>query len=91
MDALRETLGVLRSHAGEADLKTGGARPELTVAKYQLRDWIESRLAGFDQTVDEKAFTVKINKTLSSMREPAGAPIDDPFDPVWWAVWVTSS
>jgi hypothetical protein len=50
--ALRATLTSLRPHADE-HRETRGATPELTVAKHQLRDWIESRLSRFAQNGDE--------------------------------------
>ncbi len=52
LDALRATLVALRPHADE-HRETRGATPELTMAKHQLRDWIESRLIGFAQNGDE--------------------------------------
>jgi hypothetical protein len=44
LSALRATLATLHSHAAEAAIEIHGGRPELTVAKHQLRDWIESQL-----------------------------------------------
>lgn len=46
--ALSATLIALRPHADD-HRETRSATPELTVAKHQLRDWIESRLSGFAQ------------------------------------------
>ncbi len=50
--ALQATLVSLRPLAN-GHRETRGATPELTVAKHQLRDWIESRLPGFAQNGDE--------------------------------------
>lgn len=53
--AVRQTLRQLGEHVDEHRL-TAGATAELTGAKHQFRDWIESRLAGFDQMIDPSAF-----------------------------------
>lgn len=50
--ALHATLAPLRPHAGEHREARDGT-PELTVAKHQLRNWVESRLAGFERHGDE--------------------------------------
>jgi hypothetical protein len=52
---VRETLRQLKGQF-EAHQPTFGAASELTIAKHQLRDWIESRLAGQGQTFDVRAF-----------------------------------
>jgi len=49
---------------------TRGARPELTVTKHQLRDWIESRLATLGQQFDDKAPAIQINRTLKTVEMP---------------------
>jgi len=49
---------------------TRGDRPELTVAKHQLRDWIESRLATLGQQFDDKALAIQINRTLKTVEMP---------------------
>ena len=46
--ALHATLVTLHSHAAEATIETFGARPELTVAKHQLRDWIDRQALFFE-------------------------------------------
>ena len=51
-------------------MPTRGARPELTVAKHQLRDWIESRLATLGQQFDDKALAIQINRTLKTVEMP---------------------
>lgn len=70
LEMLRSTLATLRSHAGELPVITRGARPELTLAKHQLRDWIESRLATLGQQFDEKALAIQINRTLKAVEMP---------------------
>jgi hypothetical protein len=67
LNALHATLVTLRSHAKEASAVDLGARPELTVAKHQLRDWIESQLASLKEDGDEKAFAVRINQSLKAV------------------------
>jgi hypothetical protein len=52
---------------------TNGAVPELTDAKHQLRDWIESRLAGTGQNVDALA----LGDTLHTALRGAGLLCDD--------------
>jgi hypothetical protein len=56
LDALRATLVPLREHANDRMSNdhgnTRGATPVLTVAKHQLRNWIESRLAAFPEGGD---------------------------------------
>ena len=47
----RDTLRQLKSQL-EAHQATLGAATELTTAKHQLRDWIDSRLAGQQETLD---------------------------------------
>ena len=44
--ALRKTVLDMREHA-EENRETRGATPQLTVAKHQLRDWIETYVAKF--------------------------------------------
>lgn len=65
LDALHATLVTLYSHAKEATLDTRGARPELTVAKQQLRDWIEMRLDSLKDAQDTKALSDRINEALA--------------------------
>jgi hypothetical protein len=63
LDALRSTVMALRRrppHSGG----TREATPQLTVAKHQLRDWVESRLAGFAERDDEGALERRLNAEL---------------------------
>src|ERR1700691_5562151 len=63
MAALGATLASLRPHADE-HRETRGATPELTVAKHQLRDWIESRLPQFAQNGDEDMLARELEDRL---------------------------
>ena len=64
LNALHATLVTLHSHAKEADIENLGGRPELTIAKHQLRDWIETQLASLKNDGDVKAFAERINQSL---------------------------
>ena len=70
MAALHQTLVELRAQA--PDPETMGASEKLTVAKHQLRDWIEGQLGALDNEEDTKAFEVRINQTLKQI--DAGGP-----------------
>jgi len=61
---LHATLVTLHSHVAQANLENLGARPELTVAKHQLRDWIESQLGSLKDDASEKALSIQINAAL---------------------------
>jgi hypothetical protein len=50
--AVGKTVLSLRDYA-RANLSFHGAVPEVTVAKHEIRDWIESRLASFPENGDE--------------------------------------
>src|SRR5579862_4555871 len=60
LSALRATVLALRQHP-EDHREIRGASPELTVAKHQLRDWIESRLSQFPENGDEAALAVEFH------------------------------
>lgn len=60
--ALHVTLVNLHSHNKD----TFGGTPELTTAKHQLRDWVETQLDSLKDVGDEQAFSNKINKALES-------------------------
>jgi len=60
-------LVTLYSQAAEPARETLGGRPELTIAKHQLRDWIETQLASLKEDGDEKAFAARINKSLKAV------------------------
>ena len=61
--AVRSTLVPLRAHREERR-DTRGATSELTTAKHQLRDWIESRLSKFANTGDPDTIADEFNATL---------------------------
>ncbi len=60
---LPATLRQFRDHL-EEHRATFGATPELTAAKHQLRDWVETRLAGLGERVDVEAFARTLHTTL---------------------------
>jgi hypothetical protein len=74
LEQLRTTLLSLRAHANE-NLDVRGATPELTTAKHQLRDWIESRLEGLKSDGNTDDFARSINGTLVAAKMPDG--VDD--------------
>jgi len=61
--SLTTTLRQLRDHLDE-HRPTFGATPELTTAKHQLRDWVESRLTGLTENPDIRAFAETLHTTL---------------------------
>jgi hypothetical protein len=63
LTGVRETLRQLKGQL-EAHQPTFGAAPELTTAKHQLRDWIESRLAGEGQAFDVRAFAETLQSSF---------------------------
>ena len=62
---LPAALRQLREHLDE-HRATFGAAPELTAAKHQFRDWIESRLAGLDEGADVRAFAATLHTALAA-------------------------
>jgi hypothetical protein len=64
---LRSTLTALRPHRDE-HRETRGATAALTVAKHQLRDWVESTLRGFPETGDAAAFEQQLHAALRDAR-----------------------
>ena len=72
LDALLTTLAPMRQNP----LASGGPRgatSQLTVAKHQLRDWVESRLPAFDRRGDEGEFQGKLNSELHEAKLFCGA------------------
>ena len=67
LNALHATLETLHSHAKDASIENLGGRPELTIAKHQLRDWIETQLGSLKNDGDEKAFADRVNKSLKAV------------------------
>ena len=74
LSALHKTLVSVRSHAAEAT-KTLSASPELTIAKHQLRDWIEMQLGSLKDVGHRKALSDQINEALKSVE--VTVPEDD--------------
>ena len=62
---LPAALRQLREHLDE-HRATFGAAPELTAAKHQFRDWVESRLAGLDERADIGAFAGTLHTALAA-------------------------
>jgi hypothetical protein len=69
--ALRATLETLRRHRND-NPDTRGATADLTVAKHQLRDWVEQRLAKFDAAGNEDAINREFQDALADLRCPDG-------------------
>jgi hypothetical protein len=63
LDALRTTLVAMRGKPPDSG-GLRGATPQLTVAKHQLRDWVESQLKGFPRDGDEGELQRKLNPQL---------------------------
>ena len=61
--SLPPTLRQLREHL-EEHRPTFGATPELTAAKHQLRDWVESRLDASGENVDMLAIAETLHTAL---------------------------
>ncbi len=68
---LRATLQTLYRHRQE-NPATRGATADLTVAKHQLRDWFEQRLAKFDPAGNEVAINREFQEALAGLRCPDG-------------------
>lgn len=71
MAALRATLETLHRHRLE-NADTRGAMPVLTVAKHQLRDWVEGRLAKFDAAFNDDAINRDFQDALAGLHCPDG-------------------
>lgn len=65
--ALQATLASLRERCHDEYTELRGAGPQLTVAKHQLRDWIESRLA----QLPEQGNANRVNKELNEAVDQA--------------------
>jgi hypothetical protein len=72
--ALRATLETLYRHRKE-NPDTRGASAGLTVAKHQLRDWVEQRLTKFAPNGDEDAFNRELQEALASLGCPDGCVV----------------
>jgi hypothetical protein len=62
---VRTTLMSLREHYDE-HRQTRGAAADLTVAKHQLRDWVESRLTTFAETGDTAALSQQLRDEVNA-------------------------
>jgi hypothetical protein len=63
---LKATLASLRASAGKVGAVKFPPSPELTVAKHQLRDWIETQLDSVKGNGDEKSLAGRLNQELKS-------------------------
>jgi hypothetical protein len=63
LNGLNATLEQLRTHSKE-HLETRGATEQLTVAKHQLRDWIESQLTPLRSPGEVEALANRLNDEL---------------------------
>lgn len=61
--AIRATVLGIRRYANDHQQQRGGI-PQITVAKHELRDWIESRLANFPHNGDTAALAETFHKGL---------------------------
>lgn len=66
LTALHETLQALHAQTDVSAVNPGGG-PRLTVAKHQLRDWIESQLGPVEQQGDETKVSERINEALGKI------------------------
>jgi len=66
LTALHETLQSLHVQAGVSGVNPGGG-PKLTLAKHQLRDWIESQLGPVEKEGDETKASERINNALEKV------------------------
>jgi hypothetical protein len=66
LTALHQTLQSLHAQAGGSAVNPGGG-PKLTLAKHQLRDWIESELGSVEREGDEAKASERINKALEKV------------------------
>lgn len=69
LTALHETLQALHAQTDVSAVNPGGG-PRLTVAKHQLRDWIESQLGPVENEGDETKLSARINKALENISIP---------------------
>jgi hypothetical protein len=87
LEALRQILIPTRPQ-GRPDLSDGtrGATPRLTVAKHELRDWIESRLPPDNASFNPESIAATLNRALKAQGlvvENSGSdtPSDQQMDP----------
>ena len=77
--AVRATLMSLRDSYGE-NQKTRGAAADLTVAKHQLRDWVESHLTKFGQNGDTLALAQQMHNEIDAAQLYCVDEADECFD-----------
>lgn len=75
--ALHETLVELQSQARTSE--AAGPSEKLTVAKHQLRDWIETQLVSFKDEWDTKALEDRINRALKPISVASSNDIQSYF------------
>jgi hypothetical protein len=73
--ALVKTMLSLREYAASHSGLRGGL-PELTLAKHQLRDWIEFRLASFPESIDQFTLSSDFLTGLTNAKLFCDDPID---------------
>jgi hypothetical protein len=66
LEALHQTLQSLHAQVGVSAVNSGEG-PKLTLAKHQLRDWIESQLRPLEDEWDETKTSERINKALEKV------------------------
>jgi hypothetical protein len=74
LTALHQTLKSLHGQAGVSAVNPG-AGPKLTLAKHELRDWIESQLGPIEKEGDETKASDRIDKALEDVS--VAPPKDD--------------
>jgi len=67
LDALQSTVTGMRGKPPDFG-GPRGATPQLTTAKHQLRDWVESRLSALSERGDEDEFQRKLNSELGGAK-----------------------
>jgi hypothetical protein len=84
LDALRSSLSGMRVKQPESG-GSRGATPQLTVAKHQLRNWVESRLTALTQRGDEGELERKLNSELREAKLSCGYrhPLEQQPCPDW--------
>jgi hypothetical protein len=67
LTAISKTVLEMRQYANQHQEVRGGI-PQVTVAKHELRDWIEARLASFPQDGNAEALTENLNRGVSQAK-----------------------
>jgi hypothetical protein len=66
--ALQATLASLRGHCHDEYTELRGAGPQLTVAKHQLRDWVESRLTQLPEQGNANRVSKELNEAVDQAK-----------------------